>query len=427
MRSLCEIAAMATGDTMTDVTMSTNELDELRARLDEKEAELEAYRGGIRRIEEVCRAGARGNLEARVLHLADHKEVARLGSAVNQLLDLTDAFVREAGAALEHASSEKFHRKVLLHGLLGSFQRGAMIINDATETMADKTRALDEAQSNRRALAGEFEEVVKDVADSVASSATEMQATAATLAGIAADTTKQSEEADGIAHDVAADVETVASAAEELTASIKEINRSVDASSTVSRDAVSAAGLASHRVAGLSKVCDRIGRMLNLIHKISSQTNLLALNATIEAERAGEAGLGFAVVAGEVKSLARETADATQQIEELVGEIRSATAAAAETIGSLVESVESIDGFTTEIAKGVDEQEQATNEIAEAAQRAAGGAGRVSSRVTGVSESANASHTAADELVTAAEALSRQAVALQEHSERFLRGIREGT
>jgi len=426
-RWLREDAAMGMGDTMTDVTMSRYELNELRTRLDEKEAELEAYRGGIRRMEEVCRAGARGNLEVRVLHRADDKGLARLGASVNQLLDLTDAFVREAGAALEHASSERFYRKVLLHGLLGSFQRGAMIINDATEAMADKTRALDEAQSKRRALAVEFEEVVKSVADAVASSATEMQATAATLAGIARDTTKQSEEADGVAHDVAADVETVASAAEQLTASIKEINGAVDASASVSREAVSVAGLASRRVAGLTKVCDRIGRMLNLIHKISSQTNLLALNATIEAERAGEAGLGFAIVAAEVKSLAHETADVTEQIEDLVAEIRSATGATAETIGSLVESVESIDGFTTEIAKGVDEQEQATNEIAEAAHRAAEGSCRVSNRVKDVSESTSASHSAADELVTAAEALSRQAVVLQEHSACFLRGIREGT
>ncbi len=411
---------------MNDMTVSASELDTLRSRLAEKEAELEAYRAGIRRIEDVCRAGARGDLEVRVLHLADVAGLSRLGSSVNQLLDLTDAFVREASAALEHASSERFFRKVLLHGLLGSFQRAAMTINDATETMAEKTRALDGARSNRRRMADEFEDVVKDVADSVASSATEMQATAATLAGIAADTTKQSEEADRIAHDVAIDVETVASAAEELTASIKEINRSVDASSAVSRETVSAARLASTRVAGLAKVCDRIGRMLNLIHKISSQTNLLALNATIEAERAGEAGRGFAVVAGEVKDLARETADATQQIEELISEVRSATAASAETIGGLVESVARIDGFTTEIAKGVADQEAATNEIAEAAQRAAGGSKGVSSRVSGVLESAGASHAAADELVTAAEALSRQAVALQEHSERFLRGIKEG-
>ncbi|HGY91651.1 MAG TPA: methyl-accepting chemotaxis protein [Planctomycetes bacterium] len=411
---------------MNDMTVSTSELDTLRSRLAEKEAELEAYRAGIRRIEDVCRAGARGDLEVRVLHLADVAGLSRLGSSVNQLLDLTDAFVREASAALEHASSERFFRKVLLHGLLGSFQRAAMTINDATETMAEKTRALDGARSNRRRMAEEFEDVVKDVADSVASSATEMQATAATLADIAADTTRQSEEADRIAHDVAIDVETVASAAEELTASIKEINRSVDASSAVSRETVSAARLASTRVAGLAKVCDRIGRMLNLIHKISSQTNLLALNATIEAERAGEAGRGFAVVAGEVKDLARETADATQQIEELISEVRSATAASAETIGGLVESVARIDGFTTEIAKGVADQEAATNEIAEAAQRAAGGSKGVSSRVSGVLESAGASHAAADELVTAAEALSRQAVALQEHSERFLRGIKEG-
>lgn len=188
---------------------------------------------------EVCRAASRGDLEARILHIPDGEGVSEMLHSINHLLDMTDAFVREATATLEYASQRKFFRRVVSRGMLGTFRRAAECINTATEHMSHEAKALREAESRRKELVDTF-------------------------------------------------------------------------------------GTTSEAVHSLELASREIGNVVEVIRKIAGQTSLLALNASIEAARAGDMGRGFAVVANEVKTLAQQTADATNGIQQQIGAIQSA-------------------------------------------------------------------------------------------------------
>ncbi|WP_157136290.1 methyl-accepting chemotaxis protein, partial [Teichococcus cervicalis] len=165
----------------------------------------------------------------------------------------------------------------------------------------------------------------------------------------------------------------VAAAAEQLAGSIAEINRRVSEGAQVAQRAVTAAGASDTTVAGLAAAADRIGDVVRLIADIAGQTNLLALNATIEAARAGEAGKGFAVVASEVKTLASQTARATEEIGAQIGAMRGATAEAVAAVRGIAEAVARMGEVTAAIAAAVEEQGAATREIARNAAAAAQG------------------------------------------------------
>lgn len=201
----------------------------------------------INEAQRVCAAASKGDLEARILRIDDSSDLAGLLRAINHMLDMTDAFVRESSAALDYASEGKFFRRVLPNGLLGSFGRASERINSATEEMGRKTEALSQLEDRRSALESDINE------------------------------------ARGVSENLAV-------------------------------------------------ALDKIAAMSGEIGSIAAQTNLLALNASIEAARAGDAGLGFAVVANEVKSLANRTADANRRILEDVESVRRATERTIETM-----------------------------------------------------------------------------------------------
>jgi methyl-accepting chemotaxis protein len=177
-------------------------------------------------------------------------------------------------------------------------------------------------------------------------------------------------------------------------------------------------------VQGLSAAAQKIGAVVKLISDIASQTNLLALNATIEAARAGEAGRGFAVVASEVKSLASQTAKATEDISAQVAAMQDATAEAVQAIESIGGTIGSINEIATVIASAVEEQGSATREIARNVQEAAQGTGEVSSNIVGVNAAAGETGTAATQVLASAEQLSGQAATLRGDVDRFLANIR---
>ena len=220
-------------------------------------------------------------------------------------------------------------------------------------------------------------------------------------------------------------VNTVAAAAEELSASIGEIARQVGKSSQIAAAAVRQAGETSATMRTLAQAADRIGEVVRLINDIASQTNLLALNATIEAARAGEAGKGFAVVASEVKSLANQTASATEDIKNQVTEIQSVAAQAVEAINSIDTTIREIDSIGSAIAAAVEQQGAATNEIARNVQQAATGTAEVSSNITGVTEAAAENSRTAAHVLQAATDLGRQAEMLRGEVDGFLRQVRQ--
>ena len=237
-------------------------------------AELEACRAVLKRTADVCEAAAHGDLEARVTGFEQPGDAGRLMRSVNHILDVSDAFVREARASLEHAGQAKYFRRVVLTGMPGAYRQASCVINQATAAMAEQAAALGRAREQQLDMARRFEETVGSVVRTLATSSEAMQTRADSLTGVARQ----------------------------------------------------AGSLSGENVMGRMVERSReIGSVTKLITHIADGTRLLALNATIEAARAGEAGLGFSVVASEVKQLAQDTAKATGDISRHIGDMREAT------------------------------------------------------------------------------------------------------
>ena len=265
---------------------------------------------------------------------------------------------------------------------------------------------------------------VKDVLGVVVSSSTNLQDTAQRMTQIASGTSEQSSEAAGAVRQATSNVETVAAAAEELTSTINEVSSQVNSAAKTARDAVQEARESSDNVQSLLEAAQKVGVVVSLISDIAEQTNLLALNATIEAARAGEAGKGFAVVASEVKSLANQTAKATEDISAQIEEIQKATGNAANSIQAIGDTIKNIDEISTAIASAVEEQGAATQEIARNAQEAAVGATSAANNVEQVSESSGETGDAASEILSSASTLAEESKALDAQVAEFLKSIK---
>jgi len=273
-------------------------------------------------------------------------------------------------------------------------------------------------------LADTFEASIKGVVQSVAAQATEMQASATTLASAAEQATHQATTVAAAVEQASANVQTVASSAEELTSSVLEIGRQMEQSSKIAHQAVSEADRTNTVVEGLSKTAQRIGEVVQLIQMIANQTNLLALNATIEAARAGDAGKGFAVVASEVKSLANQTAKATSDIKTQIDDIQATTGHTVEAIRTIGGIIREMNEIATAIASAVEEQGAATREIAANVHQAAQGTSAIASNIEGVSRAAGDTGAAATQLLGVAGGLSKQADTLSNDVDSFLATVR---
>ena len=287
-----------------------------------------------------------------------------------------------------------------------------------------KAAAAEERQGTLRKLADGFETSVKRMVDRMAGSATEMEASANAMTGTAAEANKEATSAAAAAEQTKTNVSTVAAATEELSSSISEIARQVTQSSQIAGGAVGDAERTNKAMAELAESATRVGAIVELISGIASQTNLLALNATIEAARAGEAGKGFAVVASEVKSLATQTAKATEEIQAKVAEIQSMTGTAVTAIHGIGETVGHMNEIATTIASAVEQQGAATREISGNVHQAAEGTRQVSGNVAAAQRATTETGSAAGTVLTAAGSLSRDAAELRTEVERFLESVR---
>jgi len=287
-----------------------------------------------------------------------------------------------------------------------------------------KRRAESDKKQALNQLADSFELSVKSTVESVAANATQMQSLATFLNAAAERTSHQSASVAAASNQATSNVQTVAAAAEELTASIREIGRQMERAGQVSRDASGEAKDADVTMKGLAERSAKIGEVVSLITDIAAQTNLLALNATIEAARAGEAGKGFAVVANEVKSLANQTAKATEDISLHINSVQGAADDAVTAIGLIVGRVEELNQIASAIASAVEEQTAATSEIARNVQQAAQGTHEVSSNISGVTEVAKETGDGAQQVLSSAHQLTREAETLQSQVKSFMATVR---
>jgi methyl-accepting chemotaxis protein len=296
---------------------------------------------------------------------------------------------------------------------------------DVTEQRhAEQERAEIRDQEQRRAsidsAIASFRPTVEKLLSGVSASATAMRSTASALFGSSEQTSQRAESAVQAFHEASANVETAAVAADELSRSISEISRQLTLTSNVVGLATNEARSTDGEIGGLADGAQKIGDVVKLIRNIAGQTNLLALNATIEAARAGEAGNGFAVVASEVKSLAVQTAKATEDIANHILAVQDSTAAAVEAIRQIAARMREINENTSAVAASVEQQNSATSEISRNVASAAEGTGHVVSVLGDVAGAATQTRSSAEVVRDASEAVDHAVADLRLEVEDFL-------
>jgi methyl-accepting chemotaxis protein len=269
-----------------------------------------------------------------------------------------------------------------------------------------------------------FDAAAREALGMLASAETEMRKTAESLANGAGEASQRSVTVAAAAEQASMNVQTVASASEELATSIVEISRQVSQSNEIASQAVREAGETRAAVSGLHEASQKIGAVVRLINDIASQTNLLALNATIEAARAGDAGKGFAVVASEVKTLASQTAKATEEIAAQITAMQGATNGAVAAIERINGTIDRMSEIATAIASAIEEQGAATQEISRNVQRAAKGTQDVTTNIVGINSAVAETSAGSGHLLTAAGTLGEHTAKLRNEVASFQEKIR---
>ncbi|UKJ74165.1 methyl-accepting chemotaxis protein [Azospirillum brasilense] len=304
------------------------------------------------------------------------------------------------------------------------FKENALRVQEmAREQEAMRARAMEEQRRAMNSLAADLEASVKAMMGEVVRSATSMRGEANVMLENARQTSHHSDSVAHAVQEATSEVESVAAGAEQLRASIDEITRSITQSTQLARGAVDEAGRTDSIVQGLSEASRKIEEVVGLINNIAGQTNLLALNATIEAARAGEAGKGFAVVAQEVKSLANQTAKATDEIGAEIAAVQAATTAAVNAIRAIVNTIRQVDESLSTVAAAVEEQDAATRDISERSQRAATDTVAVLQEMRLVQQAAETTGHSAGAVQTTTEELSRSFNRLDNEIEAFITRI----
>jgi len=311
-----------------------------------------------------------------------------------------------------------------LAGALASFKQQAVEKARIEQQERERNAGAATRQQAIEGYIGEFESQVRGTLTQLGDASNQMRTTSDGMSKVSTQTNASVQVAAKASGEASVNVQSVASAAEQLSASINDISRQAAHAAGIASRAVNQARSTDGTVQGLAKTANRIGEVIGLINDIASQTNLLALNATIEAARAGEAGRGFAVVASEVKSLASQTAKATDDISEQIADMQKVAGDAIEAIKGIGGIIGEVNEVATAIAAAVEQQGAATQEITRSTQQAAQGTRNVSDNIIGVSAGADAAGAAAQNVKTASEMLGAQTEQLRGQVDAFLGKIR---
>ncbi|MGY6568738.1 MAG: methyl-accepting chemotaxis protein [Salinarimonas sp.] len=313
---------------------------------------------------------------------------------------------------------------------IGDVARALDILRDNSATGAAIRREREEAEARTQELRARRDAAIEDFRRNAAAKLAELTANMASLRERAADLTEvASDSADAInnatggSQETASNVGTVASAAEELSASISEISGQIERTREIVEYGLSDTEATNSQISGLAEAAQRIGDVVDLIRSIADQTNLLALNATIEAARAGEAGKGFAVVAAEVKTLATQTANATEEIAKQIAGIQTSTGSAVNAIQQITERMREINTATVTIASAMTQQGAATAEISRNVQHAAKGTEDVTRGLGKAAAAAERTSGSADKVREASESADKLTASLQTEIDGFLKRV----
>ena len=349
---------------------------------------------------------------------ADRKD--EIGKMANSVLVFKENAIEQKRLEDEAATAETERLRLEEEARVAAEQRKA----DELEQERAAIRQREERAEAMEKLITNFDGEIVSVMEGLISASTQLAGAANTMTSIANDTEENSSTAAAASEEATTNVNTVAAAAEEMAASITEIARQIGHSSEMTEEAVAQVKNAQTVVEEMETTSNMIAEVVSLINDIAEQTNLLALNATIEAARAGEAGKGFAVVASEVKALATQTAQATDEIGTHIEAVQKASSQVGKTVLEIRDAINKTNEVTTAIAAAVEEQDAATTEISRNVQEAAAGSQEVTRVIVDVSTGAGEVKKVATDVSGAAGEVSNNTTRIQTVVDSFLKDIR---
>jgi methyl-accepting chemotaxis protein len=391
-RGIAEAADHLSAGQISSIQVVTRSKHDMLARAFQRV--VDTLRELLQEIETLIQAARDGRLNERGNARKFQGGYAQVVEGINLLLEQVVAPINEAAAVLQHVAAHDLTAR-MQGAYKGDFIKIKTALNQAAEEMS---LALGTMAENAGTLAGSSEEL-KTVSEKMSSNAEE--------------TSAQTTVVSAAAEQVSKNVQTAATGAEEMGSSIREIAKNAAEAAKVAAQAVKVADATNATVASLGESSAEIGDVVKMISSVAFQTNLLALNATIEAARAGDAGKGFAVVANQVKELAQETSQATEDIGRKIEAIQGSTRGAVESIAQISDVIKQINDISNTIASAMEEQSATTNEITRSITEAARGSSEIAQNISGIMQAAESTTSGANDTLNAAGELTRMAAALQ--------------